>query len=101
MAIIKEIVQSNGIPMSYHRVVSVRNITNNSTIIEVGSYYNKAQRELELERLEQANSDNKSVDINVLISGRLISVPYDKDMNVDSAYEYIKTLPEFEDGEDD
>lgn len=36
MAIIKSIELENGITVSYHRVVSVNNVTNVSSIIEVG-----------------------------------------------------------------
>ena len=47
MALIKEITLENGIIINYHRVVSVNNITNHSSIIEVASYTSKAKREEE------------------------------------------------------
>ena len=47
MALIKEIELSNGVTVNYHRIVSVNNITNHSSVIEVASYTSKAKREEE------------------------------------------------------
>ena len=43
MAILKAIELQNGITVNYHRVVSVNNVTNHASIIEVASYTNKAK----------------------------------------------------------
>ena len=49
MALKKEMILENGIILNYHRVVSVNNVTNQQSVIEVASYINEAQREKEKE----------------------------------------------------
>lgn len=94
MALVKEM-EINGMLVTYHRVTSVNNITNISSIIEVNSYLNKEVREREKEALEKGELTNTRVE------AIYYNVPYDKNLNVDNAYEYLKTLPEFEDAVDD
>lgn len=89
MALIKEITLENGIIINYHRVVSVNNITNHSSIIEVASYTSKAKREEEKLALENNEP------MNVFIHTRYMEIPYDQSLEVGSAYQYLKTLPEF------
>ena len=96
MALNKSITLDNGIVLNYHRVVSVTNITNHESIIEVGSYLNKDQRNREKQWYENPNGDS----MNVFINARYHSKEYDKNLNVNSAYEYLKTLEEFKDAED-
>lgn len=98
MALLKEKTLDNGIVLNYHRVVSVNNVTNQTSIIEVASYINEAQRNKEKEWYENQSSDKG--DMNVLINTKYYSKEYDKDLNVDSAYEYLKTLDDFKDAED-
>ena len=95
MALIKKTELENGVTTNYHRIVSVNNITNIETIIEVASYTSKEKREEEIEALE--NND----EMNIFIENKYYNVTYDKDMNVDSAYEYLKTLDEFKDAKND
>lgn len=89
MALKKEIILKSGILVNYHRVVSVNNITNHASIIEVASYTNEAKRKEEQEALENKTS------MDVFISTEYINVDYAKTMNVDTAYEYLKTLDKF------
>ena len=96
MALKKGITLDNGITLEYHRVVSVNNITNKDSIIEVGSYINEEQRNREIEWYESGSQDS----INVFINTEYHSKEYDKDLNVDSAYEYLKTLEIFNGAED-
>ena len=95
MAIIKNIELESGITVSYHRVVSVNNVTNVSSIIEVGSYTNKAKREEEKQAVATAQP------MDVFIHSEYISIPYNPQLNVNSAYEYLKTTEEYSGGEDD
>lgn len=91
MALKKDIELSNGIILTYHRIVSVNNITNQTSIIEVASYINEAQRNKEKEFFE----NNKQGDINVFINTNYYSREYDKNLNVDNGYKYLKTLNDF------
>lgn len=112
MALLKNIELETGVVVNYHRVVSVNSITNITTDIEVASYINEAQREKEMkyQELQKRNaageelSEEEQVElgkgINVLIETKYYNTDYDKDLNVDNAYEYLKTLDEFKDAED-
>ncbi len=95
MALIKSITLPNGIIVEYHRVVSVDNITNQSSIIEVASYTNKTKR------LEEKEALKNNTPMDIFIHTEYLNVPYDKDLNVDSAYAYLKTLEQFEGYVDD
>lgn len=96
MALKKDKVLKNGIVLTYHRVVSVNSITNMNSTIEVGSYLNKDEREKEREWYASSPKER----LNVYISTTYYPTAYDKNLNVDSAYEYLKTLEDFADAED-
>lgn len=91
MALQKDKKLNNGVVVNYHRVVSVNNITNKKSIIEVASYINEEERNKEKEWYE----NNSQTNMNVFIYATYYSEEYDKELNVDSAYEYLKTLDEF------
>lgn len=95
MALIKEIELENGVKVNYHRIVSVNNITNHVSIIEVASYTSKEKREQEKEAFEKGKF------IDVFKETKFIEKEYEEDLNVVSAYEYLKTLPEFSGCTDD
>ena len=95
MALIKEIELNNGVKVNYHRVVSVNNITNHASIIEIASYTSKEKREQEKEAFERKEF------IDVFKETKFIEKEYEEDLNVVSAYEYLKTLPEFSGCTDD
>ena len=108
MALLKEIILDNGVTLNYHRVVSVTSITNISTNIEVASYVNEAKRleEKEYQNLQmkqdrtQEEEEQLEQGINVYIETNYIQLPYDKTMNVDKAYQYLKSLNEYSEVED-
>lgn len=112
MALSKEIILENGITLNYHRIVSLNVITNINNIIEVASYVNESQREKEQEYQElqkkSASSEELTTEeqelldkgINIYIETRYENTEYDETMSVKSAYEYLKTLPEFEGAKD-
>ena len=91
MAIKKDIELNNGITLSYHRVVRIESIINYSSMIEVQSYMDKIRR-----LREKANP----TDVDEYIEAKYYNIPYDPELNVVKAYEYIKSLPEFEGAED-
>ena len=108
MALQKEIISNNGVTLNYHRVVSVNSITNISTTIEVASYVNEAKRleEKEYQELQmkqdrtQEEEEQLEQGINVYIETEYIDLPYDKDINVDTAYEYLVTLDKYKNAKD-
>lgn len=89
MALIKSITLDNGITINYHRVVSVNNITNHTSIIEVASYTSSEKRQEEKTALENNQT------MNVFIYSEYLSLPYNSTLNVNSAYAYLKTLDKF------
>ena len=89
MALSKAITLENGITVNYHRVVSINNITNQSSIIEVASYTSEEKR------LEEKSKLLNNEPMKVYIRSKYYLKSYNKNLNVDSAYEYIKTLDEF------
>lgn len=95
MALIKEIELENGIKVNYHRIVSVNNVTNHASIIEIASYTSKEKREQEKEAFAKGEF------IDVFKETKFIEKEYEEDLNVVSAYEYLKTLPEFSGCTDD
>lgn len=94
MALSKEIVLDNGITVNYHRIVSVNNITNHASIIEVASYTSAAKRQEE----QTALATNQSMD--VFISTEYLNKEYTQTLDVDAAYAYLKTLDKFSGAED-
>lgn len=94
MALKKEIVLDNGVIIKYHRIVSINNITNVSTIIEVGSYTSEEKREEEKVAIQNAQS------IDVFIDTEYINKDYTENMTIEQAYDYLKTLDKFKSSED-
>lgn len=94
MALKKQIKLNNGVITNYHRIVSINNITNVSTIIEVASYTNEEKRQEEIEAIKNAT------EMNVFIDTKYISKDYEENTNIEDMYEYLKTLDMFKNAED-
>ena len=94
MALQKEITLDNGVIVNYHRVVSVNSVTNHATIIEICSYTSEEKREEEKEKL--ANNEP----MNIFIKTENLNIDYDKNMNVDNAYDYLKTTNKYGNSQD-
>lgn len=92
MALFKEVTLDNGVTLRYHRIVNISIFTNSSNSISVNSYTTEIKREEEKYAVE--TGDWSAFD--AYIEGRQFVTPYDQFMTIDSAYEYLKTLPEFE-----
>lgn len=89
MALIGNIILSNGVTCSYHRIVSLHNITNQTNIIEVASYINKDQR------IEEKYKLLNNEFINIFIYTTYYSKAYTKDFNINISYDYLKTFKIF------
>lgn len=95
MALIKKITLENGISVNYHRIVSITNIVNNQTIIEIASYTSKSKRDEEKDALK------KGAKMDVFIKTKFENFDYSENLSVSDAYEYIKQLERFENSKDD
>lgn len=89
MALIKSIELPNGVTIKYHRIVRINNIINHENIIEIAGYTTKSKRDDEKTALKNNNN------MNVFIDTDYVHVPYDENMNVVSAYEYLKTTEKY------
>ena len=94
MALEKEITLDSGIKVKYHRIISVNNITNVASIIEVGSYTDEEKRSEEKRCIE-----NKQP-MNVFIYSVYLNIPYDENLNVVNAYGYLKSTERYIDAKD-
>lgn len=97
MAIKKDIVASNGVPLGYHRVSMVKIDSNQQVTVLVESYVNEAGRQYEK---DYADGKIEGEPMFPYVSGNYITMPYDPDMTLEQAYRAVKGLPEFEGAED-
>lgn len=88
MALKKEIRQDNGVVTNYHRILFIQSIINSHTSISVLSYIDEDGR-------KQENTEKPPYKIAITYC-----TDYIENMTVKKAYEYLKTLPEFEGAED-
>ncbi len=93
MGLRKGITLDNGVIVNYHRIVSINNITNVSTIIEVASYTSKDKREEEKTAIENSEA------MNVFINTNYINKEYEEDFGIEQAYSYLKTLDKYKNAE--
>lgn len=86
MALYKEVRQDDGVVTKYHRILFVQTTINRQNSIAVLSYVDEAARD-----------DEKSAIIaQPYIRSVTYETKYDETMNIESAYEYLKTRPQFE-----
>lgn len=85
MALQKAIRQEDGVTTSYHRISYIHNTINRQSSIAVLSYVDKEAREDEIKNNLQPYRQSKTYE-----------TTYDEGMTPEKAYEYLKTLPEFE-----
>lgn len=95
MAISLQKTLPNGVPLSYHRIVSLTTVVNQQCIIEVASYVSQEAREQ-----EQAAIADPETGCDVFINTQLISVDYDPEMSVTKAYTLLKGMEEYKDATD-
>ena len=86
MALYKEIVQNDGVTTKYHRILYLHVTTNRQNSIAVLSYVDNTSRD----------NEKDAVLIQPYQKAVTYETAYDPAMTVESAYNYLKTLPEFE-----
>lgn len=96
MALLKSIKLDNGITVSYHRIVSINKITNNTTIIEVASYIDEEERQKEI---DYYNSTEENKQMNVFIETNYVQKEYNETDTIEELYDYLKTTEIFKDAE--
>lgn len=86
MALNKPIKQDDGVTTSYHRILYLTKTVNRQNSIAVLSYVNSESRIDE--------KDNIMVD--PYVKAITYETTYDPNMTVETAYDFLKTLPQFE-----
>lgn len=90
MALYKEITQDDGVTTNYHRILFLTQTVNRQNSIAVLSYVNDKSRV----------SEQTNVMTQPYMKSITYEVPYDEHMTIAKAYEYLKTLPQYEGAED-
>lgn len=85
MGLYKEIRQEDGVTTNYHRILQLVHTVNKQNSIAVVSYVDNEARSYEKEAL-LAQPYKKAY---------TYETDYDETMDVEKAYEYLKTLPQF------
>lgn len=90
MALLKDVKQADGVTTSYHRILFVQTTVNRQNSIAVFSYVDADSR----------NHEKISEFAQPYVKSVTYETTYDETMTVESAYQYLKTLPQFEGAED-
>lgn len=95
MALIKEIELESGVPVRYHRIVSVNTIANVQDTLEIASYTSQVKREAEKSALAAGEP------MDVLIHTRYVPAPFGSCPTIARAYEWLKAnVVDFADADD-
>ena len=101
MAIKVKVTADNGIVTEYHRIALVSIDVNQQNTILVHSYLSADGRQIEK---DYAAGLYNSLEAGMMkfpyVDAKYINPPYDENMTVKAAYNYLKTLPQFEGAED-
>ena len=89
MGLLKPVRQSDGVTTNYHRILYMQSMINSHDSIAVLSYIDKESRDTE-------GGENKPYTAAIVYEK-----DYEENMTIEKAYEYLKTLPEFEGATDD
>ena len=89
MALYKEIIQADGVTTNYHRILNLSSQINSHVDIAVISYVNADSRSRDSEYPKRPYRQCVTY-----------TTGYKENMTIQEAYNYIKTLPEFEGAED-
>lgn len=86
MALKKSIRQADGVTTNYHRILFCQITTNRQNSIVVTSYVDENIR----------SEEQNGVILQPYCVSTTYETTYDENMTITKAYEYLKTLPEFE-----
>ena len=101
MAIKIKVTADNGVVTEYHRVALLSIDVHNQNTILVHSYLNRDGRQVELDYAAGLYQDLEAGMMKFpYVDAQYIHIPYDENMTVVRAYEYLKTLPQFIGAED-
>lgn len=88
MALKKTIKQDNGIVTNYHRILFIQSTINSHVSIAVLSYMDEISRQ------------GETADANPYKVSITYEKDYEENMTIENAYQYLKSLSDFEGAED-
>lgn len=94
MALAKSVAETNGIVLTYHRVVRIDVMVNEAVLVEVGSYLDRDARERQMASDESQASGGPSLGQQYVVT-TFHQLPYQDGMTASDAYDALKGLPEF------
>lgn len=94
MALAKSVTESNGIVLTYHRVVRVDTIVNEMILVEVGSYLDRDARERQMASDESQSSGGPGLGQQYVVT-TFHQLPYQDGMTASDAYAALKSMPEY------
>lgn len=101
MALKKKVTAKNGIVTEYHRIAMISVEVNQQNTILLYSYLSEDGRQIEK---DYAKGKYKDIDSGLIsfpyYDTQYLHPDYDGTMTIEKAYEWLKTLPEFEGAED-
>lgn len=101
MAIKKKITQLNGVVTEYHRISVLKLEVNQQNVIRLESYLSEEGRKVEKDYAAGLYDDiEKEMMAFPYTAVEAFYLPYDGDMTISSAYEYIKRTQKYEGAED-
>ena len=87
---------NTGLPLAYHRINEISQITNQTGQLQVCSYLTEQDRTREKELIENRDLPREAI----YAITHYYFVEYTDGMTCTDAYNYLKTLPEFRDATD-
>ena len=101
MAIKIKVTADNGIVTEYHRVAMLKIDTNQQNTILIHSYLSEDGRQIEKDYAAGLYDDIEQGMMKFpYVNAQYLNLEYDGNMTISSAYDYIKSLPQFEGAED-
>lgn len=90
----------NGLTLEYHRIAMITNEINQRTTLLVESYISEESRQIEKDYANGKFNDNPDAFRLQYTDSQYMQLEYDGEMTIEKAYEWLKTLPEYEGAED-
>lgn len=101
MAIKKKVTANNGIFTEYHRIALLSIDVNNQNTILVHSYLAEDARQIEKDYAAGLYNDlEKGMMKFPYVDAQYLNCDYDGFMTIEKAYEWLKTLPQYDGAED-
>ncbi len=95
MALLKLVKQKNGLALKYHRIVDIKNILNDCTLIKIYSYYDEKTRKEE-QKQKKYSPYKETIYKEISVE----KIPYNDSLTAENAYDYLKTLDKYKGAED-